>query len=82
MRLQGGHVVTLALKARSAIMLAGHGGDSVSWIFESLDGWESSTAFTPAPIAQVKSFLRGEPDGRRFRKIWTRPSAVVLLQGC
>src|SRR3954453_114793 len=48
-RLEGGHVVTLALKARSAIMLAGHGGDAVTWISESLDGWESSTPFTPSP---------------------------------
>jgi len=72
MRLQGGHVVTLALKARSAIMLAGHGGDSVSWISESLDGWESSTAFTPAPIAQVKSFLAANPMDADFGRIWTR----------
>src|SRR3954464_1249199 len=37
MRAQGSHVVTLALKARSAMMLAGHGGDAVTWISESLD---------------------------------------------
>ena len=71
MRLQGGHVVTLALKARSAIMLAGHGGDAVSWISESLDGWESSTAFTPAPIPQVKAFLAANPMDADYGKSWT-----------
>jgi predicted AlkP superfamily pyrophosphatase or phosphodiesterase len=71
MRLQGGHVVTLALKARSAVMLAGHGGDAVSWISESLDGWESSTAFTPTPIPQVKAFLAANPMDADYGKTWT-----------
>ena len=26
-------------------MLAGHGGDAVTWLNESLDGWETSSAF-------------------------------------
>ena len=40
------HVVTLALKERSAIMLAGHGGDAVTWLSDTLDGWETSSAFS------------------------------------
>ena len=68
MRLQGAHVVTLALKARSAIMLAGHGGDAVTWISDSLDGWDSSTVFTPAPIPAGQGIPRGKPDGRRLRQ--------------
>ena len=58
MRAKGGHVVTLALKARSAIMMAGHGGDSVTWISESLDSWETSTAFAAGPNPVVKEIGR------------------------
>jgi predicted AlkP superfamily pyrophosphatase or phosphodiesterase len=72
MRLQGGHVVTLALKARSALMLAGHGGDAVTWISDSLDGWDSSTVYTPAPIPQVKAFLAANPMEADYGKSWTR----------
>ncbi|HUR33540.1 MAG TPA: alkaline phosphatase family protein [Vicinamibacterales bacterium] len=72
MRGQGGHVVTLALKARSAIMLAGHGGDAVTWISESLDGWESSTAYTQTPIPQVKAFIAANPMDADYGKSWTR----------
>ena len=70
-RLQGGHVVTLALKARSAIMLAGHGGDAVSWISESLDGWETSTPYSQSPIPQVKAFLSANPMDADYGKTWT-----------
>ena len=66
------HVVTLALKARSAIMLAGHGGDAVTWISESLDGWETSTPFTQNPIPQVKAFVSANPMDADYGKSWTR----------
>jgi predicted AlkP superfamily pyrophosphatase or phosphodiesterase len=72
MRGQGAHVVTVALKARSAIMLAGHGGDAVTWISDSLDGWESSTVFTQTPIPQVKAFLAANPIEADFGKTWNR----------
>ena len=32
------HVVSLSLKDRSAIMLAGHGGDAVTWLNAAFDG--------------------------------------------
>src|SRR5206468_2783907 len=34
---RGAHVATLAIKDRSAIMLAGHGGDAVTWLGEAID---------------------------------------------
>ena len=40
-------VVSLSVKARSAIMLAGHGGDAVTWLNRSIDAWQTSTAFSP-----------------------------------
>jgi arylsulfatase A-like enzyme len=72
MREKGAHVVTLALKARSAIMMAGHGGDAVTWISESLDGWETSTAYSNAPIPQVKAFVDANPLDADLGKSWTR----------
>jgi predicted AlkP superfamily pyrophosphatase or phosphodiesterase len=69
---KGGHVVTLALKARSAIMLAGHGGDAVTWISESLDSWETSTAYSQIPVPQVKAFVAANPIDADFGKVWDR----------
>lgn len=72
MRGTGAHVVTLALKARSAIMLAGHGGDAVTWISESLEGWETSTAYSQAPVPQVKAFVAANPLDADYGKTWDR----------
>jgi predicted AlkP superfamily pyrophosphatase or phosphodiesterase len=71
-RAAGGHVVTLALKARSAIMLAGHGGDAVTWMSDSLDSWETSTAYAAAPVPQVQAFLAANPIQADFGKSWTK----------
>ena len=38
-------------------LLAGHGGDAVTWISESLDSWETSTAYTKTPVPQVKAYV-------------------------
>jgi predicted AlkP superfamily pyrophosphatase or phosphodiesterase len=78
---KGGHVVTLALKARSAIMLAGHGGDAVTWISEDLDSWESSSRFTSAPIPQVQTYVTAHPLDADFGKSWTRLLPVEKYHG-
>jgi predicted AlkP superfamily pyrophosphatase or phosphodiesterase len=69
---RGAKVVTLALKARSAVMLAGHGGDAVTWLDESLDSWTTSTAFSAAPVTAVQAFLVGNSPDIDFGRIWTR----------
>lgn len=68
----GAHVVTLSLKDRSAIMLAGHGGDAVTWLKNSLDGWETSTAFAASPVAAVQAFVEANPIDADFGETWTR----------
>jgi predicted AlkP superfamily pyrophosphatase or phosphodiesterase len=68
----GTRVATVALKARSAIMLAGHGGDAVTWIDEAYQEWETSTAFTPQRVAGVQTLLAANPIDADFGKIWTR----------
>lgn len=65
-------IVSVALKARSAIMLAGHGGDAVTWMSETNDGWQTSTAFAREPVAAVKAFVDANPVEADYGKVWTR----------
>ncbi len=69
-RQRSAHVVSLSLKARSAIMMAGHGGDAVTWLSDSLDGWTTSTAFATAPVPQVKEFVTANPIEADYGKTW------------
>jgi predicted AlkP superfamily pyrophosphatase or phosphodiesterase len=69
---RGAHVVAMSLKARSAIMLAGHGGDAVTWLTDSLQGWETSSAFTAAPIPAVKAFVAANPIDGDYGRTWAR----------
>ena len=68
---RGAHVVTLSAKARSAIMLAGHGGDAVTWLSEASDTWLTSSAFATAPVSEVKRFIAAHPVEADFGKSWT-----------
>jgi len=65
------HVVTLSLKARSAIMLAGHGSDATLWLSDALDGWMSSSAFIDQPNPQVRAIIDQHPIDEDFGKTWT-----------
>jgi arylsulfatase A-like enzyme len=71
-RQRGARVVSLSLKARSAIMLAGRSGDTVTWLAPTLDGFETSTAYTQTPVAEVDAFLRANPIAADFGKTWSR----------
>ena len=68
----GARVATVALKARSAIMLAGHGGDAVTWMDEAYEQWETSTAFSPRRVAAVESLLAANPVDVDFGRTWNR----------
>jgi predicted AlkP superfamily pyrophosphatase or phosphodiesterase len=69
---RGARVAALALKDRSAIMLAGHGGDAVTWIGEPMDSWQTSKTYSPDGVASVKAFLEANRISDDFGKIWTR----------
>jgi len=71
-RQKGSHVVSLSLKARSAIMLAGHSADAVTWLSDNLDGWTTSTAFTNAPVAEVGAYVSAHPIEADYGKTWER----------
>lgn len=65
------HVVTLSVKARSAIMMAGHGGDLVLWR-NGGDGWASSTAFGAEPVPFIARHAAAHPVARESGAAWTR----------
>jgi len=69
---RGAHVVSLSLKDRSAVMLAGHGGDAVTWLSNGLDGWESSSVYAERPNPAVKAFIDANPIVADFGKTWDR----------
>lgn len=54
------HIVTVSMKPRSAIMLAGRQGDAVLW-YESAGGFTTSTAFTDRPTPFVEAFVKANP---------------------
>ena len=49
------------MKARSAIALAGHGGDAVVWFDDASGSWTTSRAFAAGPVPAVKEFVERNP---------------------
>ena len=64
-------VVSMSLKPRSAITLAGQQGASVVW-FDDTYTWATSTAFTDAPVAAVSEYVDDHPVEADASRIWTR----------
>jgi predicted AlkP superfamily pyrophosphatase or phosphodiesterase len=75
------HVVSLSLKARSAIMLGGHGGDAVTWLTETLDGWETSAGYSQTGVPAVKAFVDANPLTADFGKTWERSLPAASYSG-
>ena len=65
-------VVSLSLKDRSAIMLAGHGGDAVTWLSNAIDGWATSPVYSETPVPAVKAFVDANPISADFGKVWEK----------
>lgn len=75
------HLVSLALKDRSAIMLGGHGGDAVTWLANSLDGWQTSSVYSETGVPAVKAFVDANPLTADFGKTWERALPVASYSG-
>jgi len=75
-------VVTFSMKARSAIMLAGHRADAATWFDSPIGSWETSAAYATAPVPFVAKFVRAHPVERDFDKAWTRmlPAPAYLYE--
>jgi len=67
----GARVVSLSLKARSAIGLAGHGGDAVVWFDDESGSFATSRAFASAPVPAVKAFIDAHPYEQENGSSWT-----------
>ena len=68
----GARVVSVSLKDRSAIMMAGHGGDAVTWLAPTGNQWITSSAFATSPVPAVKAFIDAHPISADYGKTWTR----------
>ena len=64
-------VVSLSLKPRSAITLAGQEADAVAW-FDAGDTWATSTAYAAAPVAELQQFITEHPVENGRGQIWDR----------
>ena len=67
----GSRVVTLSLKARSAIGLAGHGGTAVTWVSDSIAHFVTSKAFASGPVPAVAAFLERHSFEADAAQTWT-----------
>jgi predicted AlkP superfamily pyrophosphatase or phosphodiesterase len=76
-------VVSLALKPRSAIGIAGSGGPGATVVWEEDDGtWATSDAYTPVPWPDVDAFIRKNPLQQAYGATWRKykPDAAYLFQ--
>jgi predicted AlkP superfamily pyrophosphatase or phosphodiesterase len=64
-------VVTLSMKPRAAIMLAGHAGDAVIW-YTPEGGATTSTFYASKPIPFIAKFSQMNPTKEELSGEWTR----------
>ena len=65
-------VVTMSIKERTAIALAGHRADAVTWFNATAGGFVTSSAYTSARVPFVAAFTTANPVTADFGKEWTR----------
>jgi predicted AlkP superfamily pyrophosphatase or phosphodiesterase len=75
------HVVSMAIKARSAIMLGGHGGDAITWLTETLDSWETAAGYSEKGVPAVKAFIDANPITADFGKTWDKSLPAASYSG-
>jgi predicted AlkP superfamily pyrophosphatase or phosphodiesterase len=63
-------VVTLSLKPRSAITLAGRAGTAVTWVDDAAAAFVTSRAFNDDLVAPVAAFLKRDPFEADAKKTW------------
>jgi predicted AlkP superfamily pyrophosphatase or phosphodiesterase len=65
-------VVTMSMKDRTAIMLAGHRADSAVWFSPTAGGFVTSSQYTSAPVPFMAEALKARPVSEDYGKTWTR----------
>lgn len=86
MRLQGTpapRVVSISLKARSAINLGGHRPDAVIWLDEANGEWVTSTAFAKGTAPYFADYITRHPLRNEMGRPWDRsmPKEKYLYDG-
>lgn len=74
----GVRVVSLSLKARSAITMGGRSGDAVTWFDPAVGAWVTSSAY---PVAKfVEEYAKAHPVSGDYGKTWAPllPSSAYL----
>ncbi len=74
----GTRVVTISLKARAAITMAGHKADSATWFDAGAGAWETSSAYPQAGF--VEAYAKAHPAKEDYGKNWnlTLPESRYL----
>jgi predicted AlkP superfamily pyrophosphatase or phosphodiesterase len=74
-----GRIVTMSLKARAAIALAGHQADSVTW-FDGTGTWMTSSAYPQSPF--VEEYAKSHPPSADYGKTWSPllPDSTYLYE--
>jgi predicted AlkP superfamily pyrophosphatase or phosphodiesterase len=67
----GARVVTLSLKARSAIGLGGHAGAAVTWVDDGAGAFVTSRAYGTDLLPALVDFLKRDPLEADAKKQWT-----------
>ena len=62
----------MSIKERTAITLAGHRADAVTWFSAAAGGFVTSSAYTSAPVPFVAAFAQANPMTADLGKVWTR----------
>lgn len=73
-------VVTLSMKPRSTVMLAGRGGTAVTW-FGDTNTWTTSTAYAKSLVPEVAAHLKSFPVAQDRRHVWDRIRPANDYQG-
>ena len=76
----GGRVVSISLKPRSAITMAGEKPTAVVW-FHDRDAWSTSSAFTDRRVPWMQAFFEQNPFTADRGKTWDRMLAEQAYQG-
>jgi predicted AlkP superfamily pyrophosphatase or phosphodiesterase len=76
----GTRIVSMSLKARAAISLAGHQGDAVTWWDGATGAWLTSTSYPQAPF--VAEYAKAHPVAADFGKTWALllPESAYLYE--
>jgi arylsulfatase A-like enzyme len=79
-RERGGRVVSLALKPRSAMMMAGTGGSFVAW-YDDTGTWATSSAYSQAFPAFAAEYISKHPIESLRGAAWTKLLTPIRYKG-